>query len=124
MSEQVVREKLDLLFGLGIILAELEEEKAQVIDAAIPPEIKEHIQEIEAAIHTANTNYASVKAAVKDATLALGSTVKGANHMTAVWSKGRVTWDGKGLAGYMVAHPEVGAFRREGEPSVSIRRGK
>lgn len=48
--------------------------------------------------------------------------MKGANNMMAVWSKGRVTWDGKGLGGYMVAHPEIEAFRREGKPSVSIRR--
>jgi hypothetical protein len=38
--------------------------------------------------------------------------------------KGRVSWDGKSLDGYMAAHPEISAFRKEGEPSVSLRNVK
>lgn len=127
MSEQTVQERLDLLFGLGVTLTELEEEKAQAIEAMIPHEVKERIEQIEAEfadrIHVANVNIASTKAVIKDDVLVIGSTVKGTGYM-AVWSKGRVTWDGKGLSGYMVAHPEIEAFRKEGKPSVSIRRKK
>ncbi|MCG3145996.1 MAG: hypothetical protein HONDAALG_03775 [Gammaproteobacteria bacterium] len=49
-----------------------------------------------------------------------GATVKGA-ALSAVYAKGRVSWDNKALEGYAVAHPELLAFRSEGAPSVSIR---
>lgn len=54
------------------------------------------------------------------AVVALGASVKG-EHLHAVYSKGRATWDGKLLEGYAVAHPEVLACRNVGEPTVSIR---
>lgn len=127
MSEQVVQEKLDLLVGLELVLAELEEERAGAIENVIPHEVKKRIEKVGAGfafrIQQASVNIASIKAAIKDDTLALGSTVKGTDYM-AVWAKGRVTWDNKGLGGYMIAHPEIEAFRREGKPSVSIRRRK
>lgn len=40
----------------------------------------------------------------------------------AVYNKGRVSWDSSGLNGYMVAHPEITAFRKEGEPSITLRK--
>ena len=127
MSEQTVQERLDLLVKLESTLADLLGEKAQATKAAIPIEVSERIGKIEIEfadrLYVANVNIASTKAAIKDGTLELGSTVKGADYM-AVWAKGRVTWDGKGLSGYMVAHPEIEAFRKEGKPSVSIRRKK
>lgn len=127
MNEQVVRGRLDLLTELESRLDELEEERTQAVEAAIPPEVKERIKEIEAEfadlIHPLGIKVAGTKVAIKDTVLALGSTVKGTGYM-AVWSKGRVTWDGKGLSGYMVAHPEIEAFRKVGKPSVSVRRRK
>lgn len=125
MNEQTIQEKLDLLVELEATFAELGEGVAQEIAAVIPQEVKERIEEIEARfadqIHVHNSNIASIKSAIKGDVLELGSTVKGVGYMT-VWSKGRVTWNGKGLSGYMVAHPEIEAFRKEGKPSVSIRR--
>ena len=52
--------------------------------------------------------------------LALGLSVK-ATSLHAVFSKGRISWDSKGLEGFMVAHPEIGAFRKEGQAGVTIR---
>lgn len=49
-----------------------------------------------------------------------GESVRGA-YLQAVYSKPRVVWDSKALDGYALAHPELFAFRREGEPSVSIK---
>jgi hypothetical protein len=59
---------------------------------------------------------------VRLAVLAHGETVKGDKYK-AVFSKGRVTWDTKGLDGFAVAHPEIETLKRVGNPSVSIRRG-
>ena len=58
---------------------------------------------------------------LKAITIAKGETQRGTMHMF-TYSKPRVTWDSKGLEGYMVAHPEVKAFRKVGDPSVSVRK--
>lgn len=61
-----------------------------------------------------------LEAEIKEQVKHHGATVKGA-HIMAVWSKGRVSWDTKGLDGYAAAHPEIDRFRHVGEPSVSFR---
>ena len=38
----------------------------------------------------------------------------------AIYMSGRESWDGKALAGYAAAHPEIERFRKVGEPSVTI----
>jgi hypothetical protein len=42
--------------------------------------------------------------------------------LEAVFMPGRSTWDSKGLGNYISLHPEVAAFRRQGEPFVIIRK--
>lgn len=42
-------------------------------------------------------------------------------RVQAVYARGRVTWDTRGLARYLESHPEVGQFRRVGQPTVSFR---
>lgn len=61
-----------------------------------------------------------LEAEVKALVLAFARSVKGEN-LQAVYMNGRVTWDSKGLDGYAVANPEVLAFRKQGDSSVSIR---
>jgi len=39
----------------------------------------------------------------------------------AVYARGRVTWDGRGLSEYAQTNPEVQQFRRIGPPTVSLR---
>jgi hypothetical protein len=63
---------------------------------------------------------ASLRTAVIEQTLQIGGSVKGSLYQ-AIYAKGRVTWDGAKLDGYLIAHPELAAARRVGEPSVSIR---
>lgn len=58
-----------------------------------------------------------IKAEIK----ALGASVKG-DHYQAVYVRGRVTWDTSKMDGYAVGHPEVLFMRKEGDPSVTIRR--
>ena len=38
-----------------------------------------------------------------------------------IYSKGRESWDGKILTGYAVAHPEILAALKVGNPTVSFR---
>lgn len=100
-------------------------EKQKIIDTILTDEIKKQIADIEAEFAeksvTVNEKAAEAEAAVKAAILELGSSVK-ADFLHAVWVKGRVSWDTKSLDGYAVAHPELLGFRKEGDPSVTIRK--
>lgn len=64
----------------------------------------------------------ALTAEIKADVLAHGASLKGeTSNLQAVWSKPRVTWDTRRLEGYAAAHPEIEAFKKVGEPSVSIR---
>ena len=116
---------LEELAGLKDGAYALLEKKQQLVDQVITPEIKAKIEEINAefepAIVAANEKIDALESSIKQHVIAGGETVKGSVLM-AVYSKGRVSWDTKALDGYAVAHPEVGQFRKEGAPSVSIRK--
>jgi hypothetical protein len=57
---------------------------------------------------------------VKEAVREAGASVKH-EGIHAIYMRGRVTWDSRGLSSYAETHPEVLDFRRVGNPSVSIR---
>jgi len=67
-----------------------------------------------------NERILSLIKSIESATLSIGASEKG-SRLHAVYTKGRESWDSKGLGGYAVAHPEVNAFKKVGNPSVSIR---
>lgn len=58
---------------------------------------------------------------IKGNVLATGESVKG-DELQAIYTKPRITWDSRGLEGFMVAHPEIVAFRKVGQASVSLRK--
>ncbi len=98
---------------------------AQQQEAAIPPEVRDKLDEIYALFDPqleANVvAIADLQQAIEKVVLAQGETVKGARLM-AVWSKGRVKWKTQALDGYLKAHPELAEFRKQGAPSVAIRK--
>jgi hypothetical protein len=61
-----------------------------------------------------------LEAEVREAVLAYGASIRHAG-VHAVYARGRVTWDTRGLTEYMETHPDVAEFRRVGQPSVSLR---
>jgi len=93
--------------------------------SAIPAEIQAVIDEIEAEFapkqEAINTEIAELEAAVKSTVLEAGETAKGGS-LQAVYAKGRITWDTKSLDGYAKANPAIAEYRKQGEPSVSIRK--
>jgi hypothetical protein len=95
--------------------------KAQILT----PELQIALDEIDAEMNTSleslQEGINSLTAEIKDDVIKGCVTVKG-NYLMAVWNKGRISWDTKGLDGYAVAHPEMVAFRKEGDPSVTIRK--
>ena len=118
------QQKLDRIAELQLEQGKRDAEKQALIDSILTQEIKDKIADIEAEYNNGSVFAAEIERLtneVKQDVLSLGQTVKGSLLM-AVWSKGRVTWDTKSLDGYIIDHPELDKFRKEGEPSVSIRK--
>jgi len=117
------REKLDKIADLKSAQSLRESEKQALIDQVLTPEIKTKIAEIEAEFAASDNITDTINLLteeVKSEVAQLGETVKG-TFLMAVYSKPRVSWDTKALDGYIVSHPELKQFRKEGAPSVSIR---
>ena len=99
-------------------------QKQALIERVLTPEIKDLLAEIDAEfdpkIAELNMTLSILEAQIKEQVLISGQTVKGSLHQF-VFSKPRVSWDTKLLDGYAMAHPEILHFRKEGNPSVSVR---
>ena len=98
-----------------------------LIDAIYTPEIKAQIKEIEEEFayqtQAVDENIKLLEDEIREAVIEHGESVKG-SAFHAVYMKGRVSWDGKFLDGYAVDHPELLHWRKEGNPTVSIRASK
>ena len=117
--------KIERYSDIGVGIDLVSQEKASLIDEVLTPEIKEKLAEIDAEfepkIEQLLQEKSQLEAEIKDEVLNAGRTIKGTYH-SFVWSKPRVSWDTKALDGYALAHPEIAQFRKEGAPSVSVRR--
>ena len=124
-DETAIKQRLQQLEELYAQQDLVSIQKQEAIDRILTPELKAELaaidlefgQQADAIMKTINVIESEVKLAV----VTHGTTVKGQRFM-AVYNKGRVSWDTKGLDGYAVAHPEIEIFRKQGEPSVSIRK--
>lgn len=100
-------------------------EKQRLIDAIMTDEIKAKIAEVEAEYsgksEAVTEKIAALESEVKELVKENGASVKG-QFIHAVFTKGRVTWDSKQLDGLMIAIPQLAQARKEGEPSVSLRK--
>jgi len=118
-------EMLDALDELHQQLILLGADKQALIDQVLTPEIRRKLDEIEDEFSDKSgavlEKISDLENAIKQDVIAEGATVKG-KYMMAVFTKGRISWDTKALDGYAAAHPEVEQFRKEGAPSVSIRK--
>lgn len=61
-----------------------------------------------------------LEAAARRAVLKYGASFRHAG-VIAVYARGRVTWDSRGLERYLKSHPELSEFRRVNAPLVSLR---
>lgn len=99
--------------------------KDEARDAAIPEEVEAALADIDSEfapkLDAVAEKIETLEAQAKTAVLAEGVTVKG-GALQAVYTKGRVTWDGKKLEGMASLIPQLADARKEGEPSVSIRK--
>jgi len=122
--ENEIRKKLEQLADYLTERDTINLEKQALLEAIYTPEIKAYIAEIEAEfsekINKIAEKIAALETEIKQSVITYGASVKG-SYLQAIYARGRVSWDTKSLDGYAAAHPELLAFRREGEPSVSIR---
>ena len=121
----MIEKKLDELAELYAQRDLAAMDKQKLLDELMTPEIKQKMLEIDAEFadktEAVNDKIAALEAEVKEAVKHNGASVKG-KFLHAVFTKGRVSWDNKGLDGLMVAVPQLAQFRKEGEPSVSLRK--
>ena len=96
------------------------ETRRQMVLATVQAELDALDAEYDPALEAAAEKLTTLESQIKAQAITRGETVKG-NYFSAIFTKPRVTWDTKGLDGYAVAHPEIVAFRKIGDPSVSIR---
>jgi hypothetical protein len=125
INEHAIKIKLDLLAEIQASTDLINLKKQELIDQILTPEIKAKIADIEAEFapkfESANKASSALMEEVKKLVLENSGSVKG-TFLHAIYGKGRISWDAKSLDGYAIAHPEILYMRKEGEPSVSIRR--
>jgi hypothetical protein len=122
MSTDIVA-KLDELADLQaaerLTRLDYEARRADILNA-VQPQLDDLDREIKPRLAVAELQAAQLEGQIKVLVIGAGESVKGA-RLHAVYSKGRVTWDGKKLDGMMSLIPQLADARKEGEPSVTIR---
>ncbi|HEX9616494.1 MAG TPA: hypothetical protein VGA03_03710 [Anaerolineales bacterium] len=122
MSSEITQ-MLDQLANFQAQRDVLNIQKRELIDQILTEEIKARLEEIEAEFGTrmeaVEENIALMEEEIKAEVINHGATVKG-TFLRAVWNRGRVSWDTRGIERYAQSHPEVLGFRKQGMPYVSI----
>ena len=76
--------------------------------------------EFQPALEAAEANASALEAEIKNDVILRGESLRGSTYQ-AIYTKGRVTWDASAMNEYSHDHPEVLPFRKEGQPSVTLR---
>lgn len=126
MVEEVsITQELNELGKLKEQREALKQEEQARIEQVLTPEIMARVEEIEDEFATRaeaiGEEIAALEARVKARVIQYGETVRGTSWQ-AVWSRGQVRWDTKSIDKYAESHPEILDFRKEGPPTVSIRK--
>ena len=123
-DHQKIRLLLDSLAEKRALQEIIRMDKEKARDSVLTAEVRQALADIDAEFadgeEAAAISVTSLEDVIKTTTLEIGETVK-AESLYAVYSKPRISWDTKGLAGFAVAHPEIEQFRKVGKPSISIR---
>lgn len=102
--------------------AELAARRDAILDR-VRPQLEELDAEYADRLNIADADAAGLEAAARDAVLSFGASFRHAG-VSAVYSRGRVSWDTPGLVRYAESHPELAEFRRMSAPIVSLRFAK
>jgi len=118
-------EKLNTLANYRKTLKLLEAEIQTLLEQALLncPELKTTYDEYNQELEKLRKKDSELTNEIIQEVLEREESVKGTG-LHAIYSKGRVTWDTKALAGYAAACPEINQFKKTGRPTVSIREVK
>ncbi len=120
-----IQSKLDQLANFQAEKDVLAIEKQELLDQILTAEIRARIDEIEAEfsprLAAVDENIAALEEEIKQDVLENEATVRG-SFLRAVWNKGRISWDTKGMDRYALNHPDILQYRKQGQPYVSITR--
>ena len=114
-----LNELSDVQSALAVARVDYEAQRAEILKT-VQAELDALAAEFQPLIDVSEERIAALSEEIKQEVTRHGASVKGA-HLHAVYSKGRVTWDNTGLDRYAVEHPEVVSFRKQGQPTVSLR---
>jgi hypothetical protein len=121
-KEQVVR-KLTLLADLraavDLTRIDYEARKAEVLKK-VQAELDALESEYQPLLEAAEKNASTLESEIKNDVLLAGESVI-TDVYQALYMKGRVTWDTTGIDRYAQSHPEVLRFRKQGQPSVTLK---
>ncbi|MFN8596292.1 MAG: hypothetical protein U0559_08935 [Anaerolineae bacterium] len=117
-----LNELSDIQSAVDVARVDYEAKRAEIM-RTVQAELEALEAEYQPLFDASTERIATLAEEIKQAVMSAGASVKGA-HLHAVYSKGRVTWDTKGLDKFAVSHPEVTQYRKQGEPTVSLRNVK
>ena len=124
MTPEDVQKMLDELAEAEEDALDLATRKTAAKDVILTPQIRDALAAVDETFRgderVASMRVAELQERIKAEVLRVGETVTG-SFKQAVYQRGRVTWDTKGLDGFAVAHPEVATFRKQGDPIVVIK---
>ncbi len=109
----------DLHAAVDVARMDYEAKRAEVLKR-VQSELDAIEVEFRPVLDAAEENAAALEAEIKNDVLLRGESLRGGVYQ-AIYMKGRVSWDGKGVEEYARSHPELLKFRREGQPSVALR---
>ena len=122
-AREHVAEKLERLSNLrgAADVARLDYESKRVeILKQIQAELDALDSEYKPVLEAVEENIAVLENEIKTDVLLYGESISGGSYR-ASYTQGRVSWDSEGMTKYAASHPDVLQFRKQGQPSVSLR---
>lgn len=123
LTARDIRARLDQLADIksaaDVTRLDYEAKRAEILKT-VQAELEALDAEYAPSFEDVTARIAALEAEIKEAVLQSGTSVKG-TRLLAVYSRGRVKWDGKALDAYGKTHPEISQFRSQSDPVVSLR---
>jgi len=121
-TQQIIS-MMDDLVALGDRIELVNSHYDMLFEDIVPVDIAEKIRDLEEERATEVSGLIKKKEAleqkIKDAVVMKGETING-ERLKAVYVQGRTSWDNGALDGYAVAHPEILAMKKVGNPGCRI----
>jgi len=116
--QEMITQYTELRTQYDLEAAAMERQRA-VIMAKVQDELDALGAEFSPRLTACSDKFSALESEIKQAVMDAGKSEKGARWQF-VYTKGYSTWDGKALTSYAVDHPEIGAFKKEGQPNVKV----